>query len=197
MKRARSRDATDERQMATELESCVLAILARGQPCTAYSVRRYLAASLSSYWSASAGAIYPLLRRLEQRGWIRVEERRWGTRVRRAFSLNRSGRHRLRAWLSAPVSEWAIGYTYDPVRTRVFFLDAMPASARTAFVRDAIAKTQAIVSTHRQELKALQAGLPAFEAMGRQGAIAELEARLRWLRTIERRLGHVGHRRRP
>jgi DNA-binding PadR family transcriptional regulator len=186
--RSRQSAVPDEGRMATELESCVLAILAQNEPCTAYAVRRFLSASLSSYWSASAGAIYPLLRRLEARSWIRAQESRWGTRVRRAFRLTRSGHRHLREWLSAPLPTWAIAYTYDPVRTRVFFLEGAPPAQQKAFLDDAIAQTEAILHQHRSELNEPGVRFPPFEAIGRRGAIEELEARLRWLRAIRTRL---------
>ncbi|UCE02881.1 MAG: PadR family transcriptional regulator [Candidatus Latescibacterota bacterium] len=188
MSRFKQSAAPDPGRMATELESCVLAILAQSEPCTAYAVRRFLSASLSSYWSASAGAIYPLLRRLEARGWIRAQESRWGTRVRRAFKLTRAGRRHLREWLSPPLPTWAIAYTYDPVRTRVFFLEAAPPAQQRAFLDDAIAQTEAILLRHRSELNAPGVEFPPFEAIGRRGAIEELETRLRWLRAIRARL---------
>ena len=128
-------------RMATELESCVLGIIAEHQPCTAYVVRRHLGVSLSSYWSASAGAIYPLLRRLEEREWIRVDEKDWGTRKRRSFSLTRAGRKRLREWFSPPIVKWAAAFTYDPIRTRVFFLDHETPIRRLEFLGDAIKAT--------------------------------------------------------
>ena len=181
-----------EGRIATELENCVLGIIAGQQPCTAYVIRRHLGVSLSSYWSASAGAIYPLLRRLETRGWICADEQSWGTRTRRNYTLTRSGRKKLREWLSPPVTGWAAAFTYDPIRTRVFFLDQATPAQRLDFLNDAIAATASALEQHRAEKKALAAELSEFDSMGRDGAISELQARLRWLRSVLARIEKSG-----
>src|SRR5210317_1087856 len=96
---------------ATELECCVLGYIAQEQPCTAYTVRKRLGSSLSSYWSSSAGSIYPLLERLRRRRWILVSEEPFGTRTRKRYRLSASGRRQVERWLSAPVSHKAAAHT--------------------------------------------------------------------------------------
>ncbi len=61
----------------TELESTVLGVVWLRGPCTAYVIRQEFLASSSSYWTASTGAIYPVLRRLEGAGMIRAGGRGW------------------------------------------------------------------------------------------------------------------------
>ena len=56
------------------------------------------------------------------------------------------------------------------------------------FLEDAITRTEEVLARHRSELAELGAGLAFFETSGRRGAIAELEARLDWLRATRRRL---------
>ncbi len=180
----------DSVQIATELESCVLGIIAEEQPCTAYVIRRHLEASLSSYWSASAGAIYPLMRRLDSRGWIRTEEKVFGTRTRRSYSLTPEGRNRLRAWLSPSDAEWSASFTYDPIRTRVFFLGHVPLKLRLDFLDEAIIHTATALAGHRADKEAHSDALSEYDSMGRDGAIAELKARLGWLRSVRRRVAN-------
>lgn len=180
MTRERKRDL----ESLTELESCVLAIVAQLEPCTPYAVRRYLAESRSSFWSASAGAIYPLLRRLEQGDLLAVEESDFGSRRKRSYRLTPKGRRGLTTWLSAPVSESAAAHTHDPLRTRVFFLDELPTKQRRAFVEDAIAKSEHALRDQREELASLRPQPSVWEVHGREGAIAELKARIAWLRRI-------------
>ncbi len=55
-------------QRLSELEAVVLGLVWSDGPCTAYAVRRTVQASLSAQWSGSAGAVYPAVARLEQRG---------------------------------------------------------------------------------------------------------------------------------
>ncbi len=167
---------------ATELECCVLGFIAQEQPCTAYAVRKRLGVSLSSYWSSSAGSIYPLLRRLGRRGWILVKEEPFGTRIRKSYRLSTSGRRQVERWLSAPVSSDAAAHTYDPLRTPVFFLDLVNPDQRRGYLEDARRQTEVNLSHHRAELAEVRSHSPPFEILGREGAIGELEARLDWIR---------------
>ncbi len=170
------------RSKATVLERCVLGFIAQDQPCTAYQVRKRLGSSLSSYWSNSAGSIYPLLERLQERGWTKVTEEAFGTRVRRHFRITTSGRDELNRWLSAPVEPEDAAHTYDPLRTPIFFLGLVdPAQAR-AFLEDAEEKTVEVLAEHRVELRQMREEETPLEILGREGAISELEARLKWIR---------------
>jgi len=179
----------DQKQAGpTELESCVLAIIERRGACTAYAVRRYLAASLSSYWSGSAGAIYPLLRKLVRAGWADFEETPFGTRKRRVYRVTSKGNGALGHWLSAPIPDGVAAYTHDPLRARVFFLDLVPPRERRAFLDDAIAQTKSLLALHQEEREELASELDDWDLHGREGAIRELSARLDWLRGVRRAL---------
>ena len=60
----------NDRKNLTELEACVLALVAKEGPCTAYSIRKQFEESLTSTWHASTGSIYPLIRRMTERGLL-------------------------------------------------------------------------------------------------------------------------------
>src|SRR5262245_31499214 len=72
----------------TELEIYVLGVIWLLGPCTAYVIRREL--------GASPGAIYPLLRRLEEEGLIRGRTQRWGERGKTELSITPRGVETLR-----------------------------------------------------------------------------------------------------
>ena len=55
-------------RVLSELEGVCLGLVRKHEPCTAYRVRQELKAAPSSHWHASAGSVYPLLARLEDRG---------------------------------------------------------------------------------------------------------------------------------
>ena len=67
----------------TELEAAVLGVIWQQGPCTAYAIRREFQTSDSPRWSGSAGATYPLLRRLEKLELIKSTENRRGKRKQR------------------------------------------------------------------------------------------------------------------
>lgn len=168
----------------TELECCVLGIVWERGPVTAHAIRTELLASRSSFWSGSAGAIYPLVARLEKRGLLRTEARPWGDRVKRELTLTPAGLAALRAWL-APLPGWAGAVTFDPIRTRLFFLGALPAESWSAFLDDAEAKVRAEKAALQAELAKLSG---RFERLAAGGALRELEARLGWLGEVRREL---------
>jgi len=172
----------------TELEQCVLGVIWQGGPLTAYEIAKPFASSLSSYWSGSAGAIYPLVRRLEEKGLIVGESAEWNSRRKRTFTLSPAGLQSLREWLSPPFGPSVGAATFDPIRTRIVFLGALPPRARKRFVDDAIR----VVRERLVELEALyeteRATGRKLDALGTRGAIYELRARLEWLDGVREEL---------
>jgi DNA-binding PadR family transcriptional regulator len=120
------------RVVLTELEGCVLGIVWSQGPCTAYAARRVFLDSPSPYWSGSAGAVYPLLVRLEDRGLVRARAHSLGLRASRRFGITPPGRRMLERWLGPPLPDWILGIPMDPLRTRMGFLGALPAQEQSA-----------------------------------------------------------------
>ena len=108
----------------TDLEAAVLAVVWRDGPCTAYAIRQHFRQSPTPRWSGSAGAIYPLVRRLEARGLLRSTPGKVGARNQRDCELTAEGLAALRRWLRVP-SEVDTALLHDPLRTRVLFLSAL------------------------------------------------------------------------
>lgn len=167
----------------TELECCVLSIVNANAPCTAYSVRMTLAQSASSFWSGSTGAVYPLLRRLEERGLVAADDRPWGESAKKLFRLTRTGRAELKRW-ARTLPEWTGATTMDPIRTRIFAFNSLSDRERRRFVERAEALTRDCIRRLREETAELRADGRKWDAAGTTGALRELEARLRWLREI-------------
>lgn len=168
----------------TELESCVLGVVWLRGPCTAYAVRREFASSETPHWSASAGSIYPVLDRLETLGAVTAESGAWGQGRRKHYQITPSGLESLRAWIGPPLAAGAAAPTFDPIRTRMFFLEALPPSKRLRYIDEAIEAT-------RQALDGLEksrAEKPAddMDALASLGTIFQLQARVAWLRRVRR-----------
>ena len=126
-----------DRQLS-ELEGCILGHLGKHGACTAYAVRRSFLVSLSSHWSGSAGAVYPALARLEERGLVSSRRAPQGGREAWKYDLTSSGRTRLRAWLEPPFLSTVVSVPPDPLRTRLHFLGLMTPSKRKAFFAAAL-----------------------------------------------------------
>ena len=127
----------------TEVEGCALGVVWQRGPCTAYEVRMEFAISSTPRWSASAGSIYPALKRLLERKLVAAEAEDWGPRSKTRFAITRRGIALLHRWIGPPFSAGIAGPTFDPIRTRSCFLGAMTRPARTKFVNQARRDTRA------------------------------------------------------
>ena len=176
-----------------------MALLWADGPSTAYAIRRNFQRSPTPDWSGSAGAIYPLLARLDRGRLVRSQAYRTGRRPGRRFQLTLAGKRALRRWLEPPLTDEVVGIPSDPLRTRLGFLDALPPRLRAAFLAEAHAKMQALLPVLQAECTRLS-GKPYRQLMA-QGGLTMLKARLRWIRTVtplgwavhKRQLKSVGH----
>lgn len=173
------------REELTELEQCVIGVVWRDGPMTAYEVAAHFSASLSPYWSGSAGAIYPVVKRLQKRGLLRSVQRAWNGRRKSMLTTTRAGEASLRAWLRPPLPLEAGGTTFDPIRTRLFFIDVLPADQRLAFIEDAERAVNEQIRLNEEHRRAEEDPL---EALGALGVIYELKARRQWLRAVRKHL---------
>ena len=169
----------------SELELAALGFLWRRGPCTAYRVRLGFQDSPSSHWSGSSGALYPLLRRLERRGLVESTSGTTGARARKMLAVTADGRAALREWLGRGVDLDAASTVYDALRTRMFFLDLLPRSARLDFARSALRACEQHVAAIERDLEQRKASGDRFGVLGARGAWHTARARLVWLREIE------------
>jgi DNA-binding PadR family transcriptional regulator len=134
-------EKTKERSL-TELEGAALGVVLRDGPCTSYAVKELFRASPSDFWSGSAGAIYPLMKRLEKRGLVASEAGSTGRRSRRDYRITALGRRAFERWLTD--AQRAAGMGFDPLRTRLVFFDQLSPEARSAFRDDVVAAMEAL-----------------------------------------------------
>jgi DNA-binding PadR family transcriptional regulator len=173
----------------SELEGAVLGIIRQAGSCTAYAVRSHFLASPSPQWSGSAGAIYPLMERLERRGLIRSKAQTATRRNGRLYSLTPRGSRLLAEWLAPPLPDWVVGVPPDPLRTRVGFLGILPPAERQAFVAGALAGVEAHMRIVHSDLERRRADRSPWERLTARGALAMLKARRAWLRLAAREIG--------
>ncbi len=92
------------RPSLTNLELAIMGLLDL-EPMSGYDVQRVFATTPLAHFSSSPGAIYPTLKRLEQRGLVTATlDRTTETRPRRVYSLTEEGLAQLREWLQQPVT---------------------------------------------------------------------------------------------
>ena len=71
-------------------------------PMSGYEIRKEAASSIGYFWSESYGQLYPALRALTAKGWIRRRDSASsrGGRERQVYEITPKGREALRAWRS-------------------------------------------------------------------------------------------------
>ena len=173
--------------MMTELDHCILAVIWRGGPTSAYGVRAHFAESRTVSWSSSTGTIYPAIRRLRQAGLLEAGAPT-GPRRSELLSLTPKGRAALHKWLTKVTPELGSS-TADPIRTRVHFLTALDKRARKRVLEEYRSATRAAIASAEAALAApATTAVDRSERLGTLGVLAELNARLQWLDMAERQL---------
>jgi DNA-binding PadR family transcriptional regulator len=166
----------------TELEGTVLGVIFRRQPCTPYQVRREFTDSPSTFWSGSAGSIYPLVMRLEASGLVRSNRHATGSRKSRLYRLTAAGKKALALWISA-VSPDVLSVPPDPLRTRIAYLEALPPEDRLLYLESVLAGMEEFLRRFEEDYVERRAGDRYAELMAK-GAMATHKSRIRWTRDV-------------
>lgn len=196
-RRAASREETVHSgdRAHSELECFVLGVVSQLGPCSAYEVRVHMARSPSTQWSGSAGAIYPLVGRLEREGLLLVKETWRGRRASRRYRLSASGRRVLRRWIGPPLSPAAVTVSYDPLRSRARFLALLSATERAAW----IAAARRALDEAEAKVRDWEGSLPLrdelFAASLTSSGELDVRARREWLGVLEKAVRAAGRRR--
>lgn len=168
------------RAARSELECFVIGLVWQLGPSSPYDIRRHMNASPSTQWSASAGAIYPLMRRLENEGLLRSEPAARGRRARRLYTTTPAGLRALRAWIGPPLSPDAVTVSHDPLRSRARFLGALTPEQRRRW----LAAARASLDELERRINAWETEQPVADPfaahMTRCGTL-DLDARRTWL----------------
>jgi DNA-binding PadR family transcriptional regulator len=157
----------------TDLEGAALAEIAGRGTATSYVVAQAFAQSPSEFWSGSAGAVYPLVKRLAGRGLLEPSHAATGKRQRLDYRVTPDGRVALEEWLLD--AHRAAGMGFDPLRTRLVHLHLVAPARRRAFLNDVRARSEAF------------AAQPAFvdEPRSQQIHASWLKARAAWLAMLD------------
>ncbi len=159
----------------TDLEGAALADIARQGLTTGYAVAKTFAGSPSEFWSGSAGAVYPMIKRLEARGLLESVQGSDGKRARTDYRITDAGRHALRVWLLD--ADRAAGLGFDPLRTRAVHLDLVSAEERARFFDEVAERMRTLAQDdvwmdeprlrriHESVLAAREAWLKVLDAM--------------------------------
>ena len=176
-------------QRLTELEGAVLGTILVDGPCTPYRARQTFLSSPSPYWSGSAGAIYPVIKRLEERKLVKAEQTATGRRAAREYCITRKGLTQLTRWIiDAGESDSAIGVPMDPLRTRITFLSSLSSSQQRRFLTKVATRLRSFERMAEDDA-AERKGKDAYAFLTARGAVLMSRARTQWIREVRRLLG--------
>src|SRR4051794_27602226 len=180
------------------------------RPMSGYEVQKTIAGSIGNFWQESFGQIYPILRTLEERGWIRevarsktreggnsnargVGHSNNGTRKRREFAATAAGRKVLAAWLKEPARRRV---ARNELLLKLFLGRAAGPATNLAHVEQFRAENERLLKHYAEierYLNSEHAGnphLPAWLTTLRYGQL-ESEAMLRWCDEANRLLAQI------
>lgn len=169
--------------MRSELEGFVLGLVWEMGLCSPYELRRQMGASPSTQWSASAGAIYPLVRRLEKAGLVRSKVKAHGKRARREYEVTGAGLKALRAWVGPPLAREAVTVAHDPLRSRARFLGTLSKKERLAWVK----AVRAALDEVERRVRAWKPAKGSGELMTISGEL-DVRSRREWLGEVGKRV---------
>src|SRR5262249_32482131 len=126
------------------------------QALSGYDLRKIFASTPMGGFSDSPGAIYPALRRLQERGLVRGEvQKSMGLRKRHVFRITPKGLGALKTWQSKPIVREDMIRRSGELLLRFAFMDQTFAPERTlAFLREFAKELSSFIPSVRQPLHA-------------------------------------------
>lgn len=173
--------------LLSHLAYVVLGVVSVEQPCTSYRVMMAFKSSTSTYFSGSAGALYPLLLRLEKSGFVTSKKNYRTKRISRDYLITPKGRKELKRWIEEPQVDRDGAFTIDLLRARVQFLELVEEYSQRKSLETSIQVLTELIYKKTSVLKNDES-LNALERISLQGSISVDKTRRDWLKTVKTEL---------
>ena len=109
-------------------------------PRSGYELKRLFRDTPAAVYQPSDGALYPALRRLEERGYLRAEAATSGRRGRRMYTATEAGQAATRDWVRQPLEPATVGRDLGLHLVRFVVMEGiLPPSEVHAFLDDLVA----------------------------------------------------------
>ncbi len=166
----------------TDNEGTLLALVLRAQPITAYQIAKTYEESPVTNFNTSKGKLYPLVRRLKERGLVGSEPVAGDARGTERLVCTEAGKRAVKQW----VLEIRQGHLLleDPLRTKLQSFDLLSRDERIGWIVEA--KAQLMAKLEALEEYGREVEVP-FKDMVHDNAVSSLRSRMDWLdRTLHR-----------
>lgn len=165
----------------TDNEGSLLALVLRRQPVTAYQLLKIYEQSPVSSFNESKGSLYPLIRRMKQRGLLAARRVSGDGRNAELLTCTDAGRAAVRAWVSDIRPPHIL--PDDPLRTKMISFGLLNPDQRRAWID----RVRAAVEEKIEEVEAYAIGLDMpHQDLVHANAIGALRERLAWLDLLSR-----------
>jgi DNA-binding PadR family transcriptional regulator len=173
----------------TTLSLAILGLVSL-EPRSGYDLKKIFSSTPMGHFSASPGAIYPALRRLEERGFVAgIVERKHVLRPRQKYKITEAGMQSLRATLGRPVTRRDIVWHCEELILRFAFIRDVLGKAKTIeFLEILAARIEEYIPSLRAEMAAQRLHGSATGAYALELGIEKYKITVAWAKRVVRAL---------
>lgn len=172
----READLASKGNDLTDNEGTLLALVLRQQPITAYQIAKIYEESPVSNFNTSKGKIYPLIRRLRERGLLDAEAVEGDARGTERLVCTDDGRRAIKHWLGQFRPTHLL--LEDPLRTKVQSFDLLSRDEQIEWLVEAKAQ----LTEKLAEVEDYGEGVTVpYKEFVHDNAVGSLRARMDWL----------------
>ena len=165
----------------TVLELALMGLVHQ-QPRSGYALSKLFATTPMGHYSASPGAIYPALKRLEKRGFLEGSvENRESLRPRRVYHPTSAGLEALTSWLASPVKRHNVIHDMPELMLRFALMPGLVDDTGTVRFLNALeARLEAYID-HLDEVRAsMDVEVPLHSRLALEAGIRGYRSHLAW-----------------
>lgn len=169
----------------TDNEGTLLALVARGEPITAYQISKVYQESPVSNFNTSTGKIYPMIKRLRSAGYLKARAVKGDARGTEQLVTTKKGQDALRGW----IMDIRPGHLLpeDPLRTKVQSFEMLTREERIAWIsklKIALLEKLEAVEQYGQEK-----WVP-YQELVHENAVRMIRSRMDWLDLVLSQVVH-------
>jgi DNA-binding PadR family transcriptional regulator len=178
------------KRATTTLGHALLGLLHQ-QPQSGYDLRKVFETTPMGHFSSSPGAIYPALKRLQQRALIEGEiDQTQSLRPREVFRPTAAGSQTFRDWLGRDIVPDDVIWNMDELMLRFAFHSFLESKEATrVFLSDFLRAVEGYVKELRGQLKAMPETAQIHGKLALSSGVEQYQAHCRWARKALRHFG--------
>jgi DNA-binding PadR family transcriptional regulator len=176
-----------KKQAVTTLGYAILGLL-HIEPRTGYALRKVFETTPMGHYSSSPGAIYPALKRLEERG-LAISQIDDSTKLRpkQVYSTTKSGIETLRRWMAQPVKKSNVVHDLGDLMLRFSFMGTLVSDKVTyQFLSQMASCVDLYVGELEQLLSDLPTTAPQHGRLALMSGVASYRAQASWAKQAMR-----------